>query len=134
MFCKVCGTELRNNAKFCDNCGTQVDEQVISGSYNCVTLEDRYDEEWKNAKKIIRQRKIKRFIKLAFVAFIFGVWAYIDWKIAPTSWSGIGMVFFPLACVFHAMYALAALIHNTTADNVILSQINQAYQNEKMRR
>ena len=40
MFCKNCGTEIRNGASFCTNCGAKISEVDPSQQYGAVNYYD----------------------------------------------------------------------------------------------
>ena len=74
MYCKVCGEELKPNAKFCENCGTKVKKETdaipktdIKKSTEPVNPKVKL-EETKTSKK---QTIIGVIVSLAFIGLIF---------------------------------------------------------------
>ena len=74
MYCKVCGEELKPNAKFCENCGTKVVKEAEAGSKgdikNCaepINKKVEIEETKTSKKKII----VGVVVALAIVGMIF---------------------------------------------------------------
>lgn len=74
MYCKVCGEELKPNAKFCGNCGTKVVKEAEAGSKgdikNCaepINKKVEIEETKTSKKKII----VGVVVALAIVGMIF---------------------------------------------------------------
>ena len=51
MFCRKCGNELDENAKFCAKCGTSTSEEVVATERTNV---ERIIEEKKIDKKVVK--------------------------------------------------------------------------------
>ena len=74
MYCKVCGENLKPDAKFCENCGTKVVKEAEAGSKgdikNCaepINKKVEIEETKTSKKKII----VGVFVALAIVGMIF---------------------------------------------------------------
>lgn len=78
MKCKVCGNDLKEGQKFCDKCGTKVEDNVIivteQSEENIVADQipgDNSDSQDKSLKKIQSRIGFKTMLVVAFVAFFF---------------------------------------------------------------
>ncbi len=58
MFCKKCGTEIKNGAQFCPKCGAKVKEMVSEPSFNGKQALQKFDME-----QLLRKSGIDRLLK-----------------------------------------------------------------------
>ena len=42
MFCKNCGNEMKDGAKFCDKCGTTIEQSKFSFETGAVAAENKH--------------------------------------------------------------------------------------------
>ena len=59
MFCKKCGKQLTDNAKFCDSCGHKVGEDITAINNTTVSNTNEYAYE----NKHIKSKNNKRYLK-----------------------------------------------------------------------
>ncbi len=119
MYCRKCGAELKESAKFCDSCGTEV-VKVKQRSY-----QEKYDDNKKKAKSEQQSKKdIERmekhkdeknpYINAALVAvFISFVLAVFPWNFVA---EGVGTSL-PMRIAVIA-FALLSDYHSTKAKQV----------------
>lgn len=133
MFCEKCKSELRENAKYCDNCGTPVNKPNFDRISEIAELTRKYKQEFKNAKKAIRIRRLQRFFTGMGISLFCLVLFYVCKTIDSSAfWCEIGYWFGLIAAGPFALAAIYSLFSNRPSDNRILDQINQAYENAKM--
>lgn len=68
MFCEKCGTENRENAKYCKNCGTQLETITI-------TQHVAVETSGITTQVLSKERKVKAF--LAVIAFLLAIIGFI---------------------------------------------------------
>lgn len=98
-----------------------------------MTLDEKYVLEWKSAKKQIRKRHLKKAL-LSFVTFlVLATFSYICFKVdSDARWCSDGGIIALLFAIVFFLGTFKVLFSNTSSENAMLGQINQAYQNAKM--
>ncbi len=133
MFCEKCKSELRENAKYCDNCGAPVNNPVFDRTSEMAELTRKYKQEFKNAKKLIRIRRLKRFSTGMFISLLCLALFFICKSIDSSAfWCSTGYWFGLFGAGAFALAAIYSLFSNRPSDDRMLDQINQAYENAKM--
>lgn len=116
IYCRKCGTQLKDAAKFCDSCGAEV-IKVKQRSY-----QEKYDDNKKKEKeKLLSKKDIKRLEKhkdernpyvgaalfATTIAFILAVfpWGYIKEGLGTSIFMRIAVVVFALLADYHCTKA-----------------------------
>ncbi len=83
MFCSECGTKNQDGAKFCENCGTEleVEETVVPKKEN-TSKEVKKEPK---TKTISKKQKVLGVLFIVLVVGLFGVYKVLDSKTNPTA-------------------------------------------------
>ncbi len=129
MLCEKCGTELRDGAKFCDDCGAP----VSSTKADSKELYAIYEEEFNSAKAQVKANKRRRCRNDLIVALISLIICMACYFIAENMNKAfhLGTLFFGLLALTMICNGIRALIYPTRADEQMLMDVNAAYQNAK---
>jgi len=116
IYCRKCGAELKDSAKFCDSCGAEV-IKVKQRSY-----QEKYDDNKKKMKVQTRSKKEQERMEkhknernpyvgaalfATIVAFVLAVfpWSYIDENLGTSLGMRIAVVVFALLADYHCTKA-----------------------------
>lgn len=98
-----------------------------------MTLDEKYRQEWKRAKKLIMKRRRKKAIISLALALLGAIIGTICWKLKLESmWCQTGMIIGPCMTIVFLLLSVEVLFRRTSSENEMLRQINQAYENAKM--
>lgn len=117
MYCRKCGAEISNSAKFCDSCGEQV--KVIKQRSDAQKFDDRRKLEQsqkkeKKAKKSQREKKLEELknpyvipaFATAVLAFGLGIFPWPrSWEIGTSLWMRVAIVLIALLSDYHCTKA-----------------------------
>ena len=98
-----------------------------------MTLDEKYQQEWKRAKKLIMKRRRKKSLIALLLALIGAIIGLVCWKLKlDTMWCDVGMMVGPCATIVFLLLSIEVLFRRTPSEDEMLRQINQAYENAKM--
>lgn len=100
MFCKYCGKEIDSSDRFCDGCGANLQETIISQATETSKV-------FNDGKSYLRSFFSKNPVTV------------IDKSKNVSSWIGVGLVIFAIF-----LYSLVTCLNITQISNVVLSSVN----------
>lgn len=80
MFCKICGNQLDDNAKFCPKCGNKIANEIFQNDLIKLNYEENKEDKKPKNKKKKKNRKRRWFFSLVLILSLIIILIYISKK------------------------------------------------------